>query len=318
MAGRRKKSFFRRHKKLKIALIILVVLFLVVIGLMASVVFALQKNKVQTVKKEQLDSTASNVSIVEKEQKADDVINVMLVGTDTRDPDAEMGRSDSMMVVSFNRTKNKATVLSFLRDSLVEIDGHGKTKLGHSFAYGGVGLTINTINDTYDLDVQNYITISFDNLVNVIDELGGVEVYISAEEAEYYQQRGMPNIVEGDNVLTGAQALAHARNRTLGYDFERTRRQRSVLYGVYRKIMKEKNPKNILPLITYCMTQVDTNMDVGDIYSLAKEILADKTLEVQQAAVPCSGTYKDDNYDGMAVLVVDFEENKEYLKDLLY
>ena len=55
-----------------------------------------------------------------------------------------------------------------MRDSLVEVPGYGQTKLGHSYAYGGVGLTINTINKVYDLDIQNYVTINFENMQNVI------------------------------------------------------------------------------------------------------------------------------------------------------
>ena len=95
------------------------------------------------------------------------------------------------------------------------------------YAYGGVGLTINTINKTYDLDIQNYITISFDDLVNVIDEIGGVTVFISEEEVAYYRENGMPDIQAGDDT-DRSQALAHSRNRTLGNDFERNK---DVRYG---------------------------------------------------------------------------------------
>ena len=89
------------------------------------------------------------------------------------------------------------------------------------------------------MDIQNYITISFDSLINVIDEMDGVKVPITEEEAQYYRYRGMPNIQAGEVLLTGSQALTHARNRTLGSDFERSRRQRSVMYGVYKKILEE-------------------------------------------------------------------------------
>ncbi|MCQ2507300.1 MAG: LCP family protein [Dorea sp.] len=314
----KKIAFLKKHKALRITLISLVALFIIVCGLMASIVWNLHKNEVKTVAREQIDTTVPNVSIAEKEQAADDVVNILLVGTDTRDPDAEMGRSDTMMMVSYNKTKNKAVVVSFLRDTLVDIEGHGTTKLTHAYAYGGVGLTINTINDTYDLDIQNYVTISFDNLINVIDEIGGVEVPITAEEADYYHKMGMPNVVEGVNLLTGSQALAHARNRTLGYDFERTRRQRTVLFGIYKKIMTEKKPSNILPLITYCMTQVDTNMSISDLTDLAKDALKNKDMEIESASIPMSGTFEDETYDNMAVLVADFDVNKEYLKDLMY
>ena len=229
-----------------------------------------------------------------------------------------MGRSDSMMLVSFNKKENKSTVVSFLRDSLVDIDGYGKSRLGHTYAYGGVGLTINTINKTYDLDIQNYITINFENLVGIIDEIGGVKVYISEEEAEYYRQNGMPDIQSGDVILTGSQALAHARNRTLGSDFERTRRQRSVMYGIYRKVMEDKDPSSILSLINYCMNQVETNMSVTEIYDMAKDVLAVDNLKMQQASLPQDGTYTDITYEGMAVLEIDFDANKKFLEELLY
>ena len=226
------RKFFSKKKGLKIFVICLILALLAILLIYGSIIWKFYSGIPDVVPADQVDSTAAEVQIAQKEQKEDEVINVLLVGTDTRDPNAEMGRSDTMMMLSYNKTQKKSTIVSFLRDSLVEIDGHGKTRLGHAYAYGGVGLTINTLNQTYDLDIQKYATINFDNLVSVIDEIGGVEVFISEEEAEYYRQCGMPDIVAGDVTLTGSQALVHARNRTLGSDFERTRRQRSVMYGV--------------------------------------------------------------------------------------
>ena len=224
-------KFFRKHKKRKIAGIIILLIVLLIGGIYGSIWWKFYGDSVGVVSADKVDPNAKKVKIAKEKRKDKDVYNVLLVGTDSRDPDADRGRSDSMMMVSFNKKEGKSTAISFLRDSLVDIDGHGKSRLGHTYAYGGVGLTINTINKTYDLDIQNYITISFDDLVNVIDEIGGVTIYISEEEAEYYRQNGMPDIQAGDVTLTGSQALAHARNRTLGNDFERTRRQRSVMYG---------------------------------------------------------------------------------------
>lgn len=315
---RKLRKFFKKNKKRKILIIVMIVLLLILIGVYGSIVWKFYSGIVDTVPADQVDPTAENVLIAETEQKDDEVVNILLVGTDTRDPDSDMGRSDSMMMVSFNKTEQKTTAVSFLRDSLVEIDGHGKSRLGHTYAYGGVGLTINTINQTYDLDIQNYITINFENLVSVIDEIGGVTVYISEEEAEYYKTHGMPDIYAGEVTLTGSQALAHARNRTLGSDFERTRRQRSVIYGIYRKIMQEKDPTTILPLINFCMGQVKTNMEVSEIYELAQEVLAIDDLELQSASLPAEGAYQSINYQGMAVLELDLDANKEYLNLLLY
>ena len=311
-------KFFRKHQKRKIIGIVILAVILLIVGVYGSIIWKFYKDTVDIVPADEVDPKAKSVKIAEADQKDDEVYNVLLVGTDSRDPNSDMGRSDSMMLVSFNKKENKSTVVSFLRDSLVDIDGYGKSRLGHTYAYGGVGLTINTINKTYDLDIQNYITINFENLVGIIDEIGGVKVYISEEEAEYYRHNGMPNIQSGDVILTGSQALAHARNRTLGSDFERTRRQRSVMYGIYRKVMEDKDPSSILSLINYCMNQVETNMSVTEIYDMAKDVLAVDNLKMQQASLPQDGTYTDITYEGMAVLEIDFDANKKFLEELLY
>ena len=311
-------KFFQKHKKRKIVGIIILAVVLLIVGIYGSIVWMFYKDTVGIVSKDEVDPKAEKVKIAEEDQKDKDVFNVLLVGTDSRDPNSDKGRSDSMMLVSFNKKQNKSTVISFMRDTLVDIDGYGRSRLGHTYAYGGVGLTINTLNQTYGLDIQNYVTISFDNLVNVIDEIGGVEVYISEEEAEYYRKNGMPDIVAGDVTLTGSQALAHARNRTLGSDFERTRRQRSVMYGIYRKIMSEKDISALLPLINYCVTQVETNMSVTEIYDMAKEVLSTEDLKMQQACAPQEGTYTPIVYEGMDVLEIDVEANKKMIEDLLY
>lgn len=138
------------------------------------------------------------------------------------------------------------------------------------------------------------------------------------EEAAYYRENGMPDIQAGDVTLTGSQALAHARNRTLGNDFERTRRQRSVMYGIYRKIMEKKDPSALLPLINYAVNHVRTNMSVSEMYSMAKDVLSVDDLKMQQTCIPQDGTYTDITYEGMQVLKVDFDANKKKIEQLLY
>lgn len=313
--GEKKK---KKRSKLRIVIIILVVLLLAIVGLCVAIVWQITGSGVDVVDPSEVDPTAEEVQIAKEDQIDNDVYNVLLVGTDSRDPNADMGRSDSMMLVSFNKNEGKSSVISFLRDTLVDIDGYGKSRLGHTYAYGGVGLTINTLNQQFGLDIQNYVTINFENLVNIIDELGGIEVTLTEEEAEYYRQNGMPDIQAGPVTLTGSQALAHARNRTLDSDFGRTRRQRSVMYGIYRKVLEQRDPSTLMPLITYCMTQVKTNMSVTEIYNMATDVLSVDNLKTQQAAVPQEGTYNSITYEGMAVLEIDMEANKQYINELLY
>ena len=285
-----------------------------------SIVWDIHKGVVKTVEEDELseeDLLSDNVPIIQEEEKEPNVFNVLLVGADARNPDSENGRSDTMMLVSYNADENKATVVSFMRDSLVEIPGHGRTKLGHSYAYGGVGLTVNTINAVYDLDIQNYVIINMENLKNVVDKLGGVEITLTAAEVAHYQ-KSKHYFKEGVNHMNGEQALMHSRNRSLDNDFGRTRRQRDVMQAIYQKVRRTKDPMALLSLIKYCLTQVKTNMKIKTIYDMATKIIGTENMNIQQTSVPASGTYKGGTYKGMSVLFVDIEANKKNLEELLY
>lgn len=324
MAKRRKKKnkglmkLIRKHKAASAVIFLFLICILVMGGIIGSIAWNLYHDSIGIVDADKVDPNADEVQIARADQKDEEVVNVLLVGSDSRDPNAEMGRSDTMILVSYNKKENKTTALSFLRDTLVEIDGHGQSKLGHTFAYGGVGLTINTLNKQFDLDIQDYIIVNFENLVGIIDELGGIRVDLTEEEAAYYQKNGMPDIHSGTVTMTGSQALAHARNRSLDNDFGRTNRQRDVLYGIYSKVMENKDPSTVLSLINYCMTQVSTNMSVTEIYGIASDVLSAEHLQLQQAAVPAEDTYEFGTYDGMSVLEIDLEANKKYIQELLY
>ena len=82
--------------------------------------------------------------------------------------------------------------------------------------------------------------------------------------------------------------------------------------------MEEKDPAALLSIINFCMTQVKTNMAINDIYDMATEVLAVEDLRVQQISVPAEGTYQFTDYEGMAVLEIDFEANKKNIREYLY
>ena len=315
-----KMKFFEKHKKRKIILLVFLFLILLIIGIYASIIWTLHKGMVDIVEQDEIDEEillSEKVPIIEEEQKKPEVFNVLLVGSDSRDPAAEKGRSDTMILLSYNEEENKASVVSFMRDTLIEIPGHGQTKLGHSYAYGGIGLTINTINQNYGLDIQKYVTINLDNLVNVIEKLGGIEITLTAEEVAYYRKSGH-SFKEGTNHMNGEEALMHARNRSLDSDFGRTIRQRAVLNAVYKKMMQTKDPSMLLSLIQYCLSQVKTNMSVELIYEMSLKVIAAENLKVQQESIPTLSTYRGGTYEGMSVLFIDLEENKKVLEELLY
>jgi LCP family protein required for cell wall assembly len=302
-------------------IIICLALLLPLCAIGAAYLFAetIVEEKVEIVKEEEIteeDLQSENVPIIEEEPIRDDVYNVLLVGSDSRNPNSYSGRSDTMMLLSWNKTTNQASMISFLRDSLVEVPGYGMTRLGHSYAYGGVGLTINTINQTYGLDIQNYIVINFENLVHVIDAIGGIEMTLTKAEVDYLKRYHFDFQV-GKNLLNGEQALQHARNRKVGSDFARTSRQRDVIYATYKKVMENRNPAEIFTLIQFCMTQVRTNMSLEYIYQRVTEVMAQNPA-IAKAGIPATGTYVGDRYNKMSILRIDFEANKKIIQEMLY
>ena len=114
--GEKKK---KKHGKRRIVLIILAVLILAIVGLCIAIVWQITGGGVDIVDPSDVDPTAKEVKIAKENPIDQDVYNVLLVGTDSRDPDSDMGRSDSMMLVSFNKNEGKSTIISFLRDTLV-------------------------------------------------------------------------------------------------------------------------------------------------------------------------------------------------------
>ncbi len=145
---------------------------------------------------------ADPVAIQETEQISDEVYNVLLIGVDSREPDQGTqtkleGRSDTMILASYNTRLNRITLVSFLRDTEVWRFGEKKTrptfkgKLNGAFQSGGAGELINTLNSdrNFNLDIQNYFAIGFIGIWVMVDSVGGVDIHLTPEEAYYINWR---------------------------------------------------------------------------------------------------------------------------------
>ena len=191
--------------------------------------------------------------IIKVDQKDKDVENILVFGVDSRGTDDVVCRSDAMMIVSINKADDTVKLISLMRDTGVYIGDTESTmsssrdKLTHAYAYGGVGLLINTINLNFDLDIQRFVMLDFNSAADVIDLCGGVEIDVSEGEINYANI----NITEYNNLtgssepmitssgvqtLSGAQAIGWSRIRYLDSDFVRTSRQREVASALISKV----------------------------------------------------------------------------------
>lgn len=261
----------------------------------------------------------------EKEKYKDkDVINIALFGRDGSDE-----RTDSIMVLTIDKVNKKVKVTSLLRDMYIDLPGQGKWILNHAFMKGGSELALKTINSNFGLDVQDYVAINMDGFIKLVDRVGGVEVKVEAEEIPYINQeaKGMAkernygtfnNITNtGLQKLNGPQAMAYARIRKVGRDFGRTERQREVLNYVFKELKGEGTLK-ALGAMTDMLPYVETSLSNKDMLSLGTTLIGFNTNSIEQFRLPVDGSYKDEVIQGMFVMTIDEEMNKDKLHEFIY
>lgn len=249
------------------------------------------------------------------------IINVLMLSSDAR-PGEKNGRSDSMMLLSYNRKSGALKLVSFLRDTWVRIDGHGWNRINAAFAFGGIGLSVNTVNENFNLDIQNYVTIRFEQFITIVDQIGGISLKLTKSEIEYINRANPSKPLStnaGVKLLNGAQALTHSRNRSVGNgDFDRTRRQRDTMNAVLQKMKQQRDPVKITKIINSALKNVSTNMKSNDIIELAIEALGNKDLSLAQTRVPFDKTWHYANESGRSVIAIDLAENRRLLHQFLY
>ena len=260
------------------------------------------------------------------------VKNVLVIGTDTRDPEVERGRSDSMILVSMNAKTNEIYMTSFMRDAYVEIPGNGSGKLNAAYSYGGPELLMDTIESNYQVHIDDYVMVTFSATAAMIDAVGGVELTISDDEAQAVNEILISEVneimgddreddlLEGGGTLTlnGKQALSYSRIRYVGNaDFERTERQRTVMQQVMEKV--KKNPFRLISVCLSALPEMTTNLSVGSLYGYAVTTpIKLLTYDVEQQRMPADGMYSGADIGGESVLQVDFDAAQQLLTDTVF
>lgn len=262
----------------------------------------------------------TKVPIYKKTQIDPDIVNILLMGIDVEDLNRKPGRSDSMILVSYNTKNGIVKMYSIMRDCLVSIKGHGTTKLNHSYAYGREGLCINTINNHFGTDIQQYATIDWSGLREIVNHMGGVWVPLTQEEINYYHWTSMK---PGMNRLMGDQAKQHASNRTLGDDYQRGRRQRDILLGIYNQLMNDYSISEIIDFLKFASGSIKTNIPFETTVSYATSIYANRAnIKIESLQVPFKGTYTGGwakcPEGTLSVCKIDIAANRRMLHDDIY
>ena len=241
------------------------IIILIILGLLLGAGYAFLTNKLSSMDYMEIDESSIAVnSGVEEYLK--DYRNIALFGVDSRDNSFSNTRSDCIIIVSINKKTNDVKLTSVYRDTYVNIEGHGLDKITHAYAYGGPELAMSTLNENLDLNITEFVTVNFETVKTVVDEVGGITLKITdAEHTQMGVNDGWTYTLDGD------EALAYSRIREIDSDYQRTERMRTVIEAVFDKVktMDVNELSNfadtILPLVS---TNISSNQIIGMIPSV--------------------------------------------------
>lgn len=201
--------------------------------------------------------------------------NILISGIDTDGEISSVGRSDVNMILTVNPSTKQVLMTSIPRDYYVRLHGTSgyKDKLTHAGIYG-IDMSISTIEDLLDIDINYYFRVNFTTLEKVIDALGGVDVYSKYSFVSYI---GNYKFYEGYNHMNGNEALGFARERKAlpNGDINRAENQQAVIDGIIRKLTDVSVITKYSSILNSLENTFQTNMTNKDITNLIKMQLND-------------------------------------------
>lgn len=254
------------------------------------------------------------------------VYNVILAGLDTTKDDW-VGNSDSMILVSINYRLHKISMISLMRDLRAHIPGVGYRKLNAAYPNGGGPLLTETIEENFKIDVDRYVTVDFGAMIDIIDEIGTIEITFSEKEAEnanksikqqcrILKKKSKKYLIPGEGTYqcNGMQAVAYARIRKVGNsDYQRTERQREVLMKLLEKV-KKMNLEDLDRLATRLLPMLTHNIPESEFWGLLAKAPTLLNYNITQDRIPYDGMFQ--SYNGN--LVPDSERTIRKLKETIY
>ncbi|MBT2691690.1 LCP family protein [Bacillus sp. ISL-55] len=249
------------------------------------------------------------------EKNTTEEVNVLLLGSDSR---GEQGaRTDTIMVAHYNPQSNDVKLISFMRDMYVSIPGHGNQKLNAAYSFGGTELLRQTIKTNFGLDIHNYAIVDFKGFEKAVDILvpEGIEVDIPYEMSDGI---GM-TLEKGTQQLHGRELLGYVRFRQDRLsDFGRVQRQQEVISKLKDEAVSLNSVTKLPDLLDLLHTHIDTNIDSPTLLAIGKDVMTNQGGEMETIRIPKDGSFENEVYEGIGeVLEVDFDQNKEALKEFL-
>lgn len=276
MRERKREARRRKQKKRRMKRAAVLIAEILILCLLGGVAYVMAKyDKFQTVAFGEGD-IISNKGVNWKGYKT-----IALFGGDSRSGDLEEGaQSDTIIIAAINSTTKEVRLASVYRDTTVRHADNKIRKANYAYYTGGPKDAINMLNRNFDLDIQDYVTVDFKALADVVDLVGGIELKVTDDEAKemnkYVRETGKVAGKEvhklksgGTYTMDGVQAVTYARIRkNVGGDYKRTERQQIVIKKVVEKA-KGMDLATINKIINKVFPQISTSFSLADMVGLA-------------------------------------------------
>lgn len=224
-------------------------------------------------------------------------LQFLMLGVDSLDAkNANNARSDTIMVVNVDGKTGKVNIISIPRDTYTNIKGYKKTKINHSFKYGGSELTLDTVNNLLGTDIKYYVTVDYRFVEDVVDKIGGVEVDVPID-MKYEDPTADPpltiDIKQGRQTLKGYDAIGFLRFRK-GYkdaDLGRVKAQQQFMSAILSKM---KDPKTLVKsplLLGSYINYTENNIPVRKLVKIAAKMRNITSEDINTNTLPGTPKY---------------------------
>ena len=270
------------------------------------------------------------------------ITNILLIGVDNSGEGGKRGEhvsnknTDSMILLTINNKNKRIVLTSLMRDSYVEVvKANGSivsARLNTACLYGGYAGMFKTIERNFAIDVDRFVQVDFSSFMDIVDIIGGVDMYVTYEEAVemnrtidslnyIFGEKGsadkLRNTSSGTKHLNGKQALAYARIRHVtGNDFGRTERQRKLIMEIVSEA-KDLSVGQLNTLLTTVLGKVSTNLTQSEVKALMSNAVNYLGYDIIPFRIPADNTYDNVAINGASVLYVDFVKNYKAWKSIV-
>lgn len=323
------RHWTRRHKALTVLLgllVVLLVLLLIFLGILSRKIDQVPRFPIEHGDTRPAAGAGQNILLVGVDDGKGTRIREAVAADDWP---AGSFRSDALMVLHLSEDASRAQVISIPRDSYVDIEGHGRTKINAALSYGGPSLMAQTVERFIGARIDHVMLTDFDGFAGITEILGGVMVHIPDEYAASPARREV--FSPGWQLIEGEQALLYVRDRK-GLprgDFDRVQRQQNVLRQIVQRAQSWTvlaNPLKVIDLVdeTTRYLAVDEGLTNRKLRDLALQGRNLRLGDVSFATIPHEGSATIDGASVVKVVprkvralfdAVDEDEFDQYVRD---